>query len=81
MTGLPAPVEVAKARRLPRYYVFRLRPNQHGGEPLMDIVAGPMSDLVVAWRAAGNWKKFYDSAADRCGTGTFIAGDMDATIA
>ncbi len=77
----PPGVDVAKPQRASRYYVFRLRQDRHGGEPLIDIVAGPMTDLIVAWRAAGSWRKFYDSAADRCGTASFIAGDMDATVA
>jgi hypothetical protein len=81
MTVLPAPADLARPRRAPRYYVFRLRQDRHGGEPLIDIVGGPMADLIVAWRAAGNWRKFYNSAADRCGSATFIAGDMDATLA
>jgi hypothetical protein len=81
MASLAAPVEVARPRRPPRYYVFRLRENRHGGEPLIDIVAGPMTDLIVAWRAAGNYRKFYHSSgADPSAGGTFIAGDMDTVV-
>ncbi len=81
MTGLPASAEAVRPQRASRYYVFRLRQDRHDGEPLIDIVAGPMTDLVAAWRAAGHYRKFYNSGADPGGAGTFIAGDMDATMA
>ena len=78
MTGLPASVEAVRPRRASRYYVFRLRQDRHGGEPLIEIVAGPMTDLIVAWRAAGHYRRIYSSRGAPC---TFIAGDMDATVA
>ncbi len=78
MASFAAPVEAVRPQRASRYYVFRLRQDRHGGEPLIEVVAGPMTDLIVAWRAAGQYRRIYIS---RGAPATFIAGDMDATVA
>ncbi len=78
MTGLPASAEAVRPRRASRYYVFRLRQDRHGGGPLIEVAAGPMTDLIMAWRAAGHYRRIYSSRGDPA---TFIAGDMDATMA
>ncbi len=70
MTGLPAPLEAAKPRRSPRYYVLRVHNVIANGDPgLISVTAGPFVDFGEAWYAAGAIRRVYP---DR----VFIAGEM-----
>jgi hypothetical protein len=74
MPGLPAPADLGRERRKPRYYVLRVVSCERNFTPVhVAVTAGPYPTLIDAWRRVEIVRQEFEGEI-------FVAGEMDSAV-
>ena len=66
---VPEPIEAAKPRPAPQYYVLRVHSIENGEPGLVSVISGPYVDFAIAWYSTGAIRRIYP-------TQMFVAGEL-----